>query len=104
MSSLTKGTYVLKTATDANSVYEYRVVCTSEIDNIYGIWEDVGHFSPNREMIVKYFGPSRAFIELEEALSLADSIETDMNETEQGICIISDFQEYKYAEFLNEKE
>lgn len=95
------GTYVLRTSTkDEES--EYRVVCTGEIDSIYGNYvSSMSSFLPNAENILKIFGPAKVFLDMEEALEYADIVESDMKSTEHGICVISEFKNLVFEDLKN---
>ena len=97
--SADNGTYILRT-THKDSGYEYRVIAATAIDNIYGLYiAESSSFLPDKKMMIKYFGPAKIFLDMEAALLYADGIESDMNLTEHGICIISEFKDYMFEDF-----
>lgn len=93
--SADNGIYVLLTETDKGP--EYRVVHTSAIDNIYGKWNtETAKYEGDLTAIVSTFSDSEVFYTLNEALDKAEEIENTVGDTEDGICVISDFKDYSH--------
>lgn len=89
------GIYVLLTETDAGP--EYRVAFANAIDNIYGQWNaDRAKYEGDLSAILSTFSESEVFFSLNEALDRAEEIENDVGNTEDGICVISDFKDYSH--------
>lgn len=93
--SMDNGIYVLLTETDAGP--EYRVAFANAIDNIYGQWNaDRAKYEGDLSAILSTFSESEVFFSLNEALDRAEEIENDVGNTEDGICVISDFKDYSH--------
>lgn len=93
--SADNGIYVLLTESEKGP--EYRVSYASAIDNIYGEWNDkTAKYNGNIQSIKETFGEVPVFYTLNEALDFAEELEHNMDPTEDGICVISDFKEYGY--------
>lgn len=93
--SADNGIYVLLTESEKGP--EYRVTYANAIDNIYGEWNsEAGKYDGDIKTIQDTFGQVPVFNTLNEALDFAEELEHNMDPTEDGICIISDFQSYGY--------
>jgi len=93
--SADNGIYVLLTESEKGP--EYRVTYASAIDNIYGEWNDkIGKYNGNIQSIKETFGQVPVFHALNEALDFAEELEHNMDPTEDGICVISDFRSLGY--------
>lgn len=93
--SADNGIYVLLTESEKGP--EYRVSYASAIDNIYGEWNDkTAKYNGNIQSIKETFGKVPVFHTLNEALDFAEELEHNMDPTEDGICVISDFQSLGY--------
>jgi hypothetical protein len=89
------GIYILLTETDKGP--EYRVTHAFSIDNIYGKWNtESAKYEGDLTSIVSTFSESEVFYTLNEALDKAEEIENDVGDTEDGICVISDFKDYSH--------
>ncbi len=89
------GIYVLLTETEKGP--EYRVAYAHAIGNIYGSWDaEKALYEGNLSAIKGTFGESQVFHTLNEALDFAESLEYDIGETEDGICMINDFKNYGF--------
>ncbi len=89
------GIYVLLTETEKGP--EYRVAYAHAIGNIYGSWDaEKALYEGNLSAIKGTFGESQVFHTLNEALDFAESLEYDVGETEDGICVINEFKHYGY--------
>jgi ribosomal protein S16 len=101
--SADNGTYILQTT--GSDGPEFRVVHCQAIDNIYGQFiESTGTWSPDPKMIVEYFGESKVFTNLEEAWDEAFSIEESYDWTEDGACLIPDFSQYHFSDFVEQSK
>ena len=93
--SADNGIYVLLTESEKGP--EYRVSYASAIDNIYGEWNaEKALYEGNLSAIKETFAESQVFHTLNEALDFAETLEYDIGETEDGICVIKDFKDYGY--------
>lgn len=93
--SADNGIYVLLTESEKGP--EYRVTYANAIDNIYGEWNDkTAKYNGNIQTIKETFGEVPVFHTLNEALDFAEELENNMDSTEDGICVISEFQSLGY--------
>ena len=93
--STDNGIYVLFTEPEKGP--EYRVAYAHSISNIYGPWNDeTAKYEGNLETIKATFAESQVFYTLNEALDYADSLQYDIGDTEDGICVINEFKDYGY--------
>ena len=93
--SIDNGIYVL--FTDAEKGPEYRVAYSHSIGNIYGEWNsETAKYNADIPAIVSTFAESEVFYTLNEALDYATSIEYDIGDTEDGICVINDFKDFSH--------
>ena len=93
--SADNGIYIL--FTDPEKGPEYRVAYAHSIANIYGSWNDESaKYEGNLESIKETFAESQVFYTLNEALDYADSLQYDIGDTEDGICVINEFKDYGY--------
>lgn len=93
--SADNGIYIL--STDSEKGPEYRVTYASAIDNIYGEWNDkTAKYNGNIQNIKETFGEVPVFYTLNEALDFAEELENSNDPTEDGICVISEFQSLGY--------
>jgi hypothetical protein len=93
--SVDNGIYVLLTETEKGP--EYRVSYSHSIGNIYGEWNaEKALYEGNLSAIKETFGESQVFHTLGEAIDFAETLEYDIGETEDGICVIKDFKDYGY--------
>lgn len=89
------GIYVLYTESEKGP--EYRVAYASAIDNIYGEFnEQTFRYNGDIQSIQETFKDSIVFYTLNEALDFADTIEYDIGNTEDGICVINEFKDFGY--------
>lgn len=94
--SADNGIYVL--FTDSEKGPEYRVTYSNAIDNIYGKFNaEIGKYEGDIQSIKETFGKVPVFYTLNEALDFAEELENNMDPTEDGICVISDFQFLGYV-------
>lgn len=92
--SADNGTYILQTYGP-----EFRVVHTQAIDNIYGTFlEESGRYLPNSKGIVEAFSSSKVFNNIEEAWDFAFDIDEKIGYSEDGTCLITEFQEYAFSD------
>jgi hypothetical protein len=96
--SADNGTYILQTAGP-----EFRIAHASAIDNIYGDWSDQGHWQGSPHYIKQTFGSSRVWYNLEEAFDEATILDHTFEVSEFGVCLITDFQERKFFELVEEQ-
>lgn len=90
--SADNGVYILQTYGP-----EFRVAYAHGIDNIYGNFNDeTSHWEGDPEMFLEYFGKSKVFDNLEEALDFATNLSYDYEYLEYGVCLISDFKEKNF--------
>lgn len=86
------GIYILQTKGP-----EYRVGHHQAIDNIYGNFSDESYkWQGDPVMMVAYFGNDRKFSNLEEALDYAEELSYTYDYLEDGICVISDFDDWDF--------
>jgi hypothetical protein len=91
--SADNGVFILET-----SGPEYRVAYGQGIDNIYGKFNDITkHWEGDMDKMMDFFGTSKIFIHLEEALDEAEKISYNHEYLEYGICVIPDFKELKFG-------
>ena len=90
--SADNGVYVLLTESDKGP--EYRVAYTQAIDSIYGKFnEETFRYDGDDKFLISTFGESEVFYTLNEALDKAEEIAQDYDYLEDGIAVISDFQD-----------
>jgi hypothetical protein len=88
--SADNGIYVLYT--DSEKGPEYRVTFANAIGNIYGEWDDkAGKYAGSLDCIRDTFGDAPVFYSLNEALDYAEQEDSDRGVTEDGICVINEF-------------
>lgn len=81
---------------------EYRVLQLDAIDDIYDSWEpNTNIWNPNVEYVHTNFGDCTVYEDLEEAWDAANALES-VKETDQGICLLSDFKSLKFLSLGNE--
>lgn len=92
--SADNGTYILQTYGP-----EFRVVHTQAIDNIYGTFltESERHL-PNYQAIVETFASSKVFNNLEEAWDFALDLDEQVDYSEYGACLITEFEDYSFSD------
>jgi hypothetical protein len=94
--SADNGTYILQTYGP-----EFRVAHVQAIDNIYGDWnETTSSWSGDPKFILDIFGSSKVFTEIEEAWDAALAIDASVAYSEYGTCLIKEFQERKFSDFI----
>jgi hypothetical protein len=92
--SADNGIYVLQTYGP-----EFRVAYAHAIDNIFGTFSDETlHWTGNVEMMRRYFGESKVYDNLEEALDIAQTLSYDYDYLEDGVCVIREFESIKFNE------
>lgn len=92
--SADNGVYVLQTYGP-----EFRVVYAQAIDNIFGKFNDETlHWDGNPDMMVEYFGKSKVYTDLDDAMNEAERLSYDYDYLEDGVCLITDFREMKFGE------
>lgn len=92
--SADNGIYVLQTYGP-----EFRVAYAQAVDNIFGKFNDETlHWDGNVEMMKRYFGNSKVYSNLEEALDVAEEMSYDYEYLEDGVCVINEFQEINLNE------
>lgn len=93
--SADNGIYVL--LTEGEKGPEYRVSYSHAIDNIYGEWNnETAKYNGDINALQDTFKEAPVFYTLNEALDHASGIEYEIGDTEDGICVISDFQSLGY--------
>lgn len=91
--SADNGIYIL--FTDPEKGPEYRVAFAHSIGNIYGSWNDENaRYEGNLDSLKETFEKSEVFHTLNEAIDFAESLEYDIGQTEDGICVINEFKDY----------
>ena len=91
--SADNGIYILQTHGP-----EFRVSYSHAIDNIYGKFNDTTHhWDGDMDRMIDVFGQSKVFSFIEEALDEAEKMSYDYEYLEDGICVITDFQELKFG-------
>lgn len=92
--SADNGIYVLET-----SGPEYRVAYSQAIDNIYGKFNDAtNRWSGDMDRMMDIFGQSQAFVNVEQALDLAEELSYTYEYLEDGVCLITDFKNMKFGQ------
>jgi hypothetical protein len=92
--SADNGIYILHT-----SGPEFRVAYSQAIDNIYGKFNDnTLHWDGDMDRMIDVFGMSKVYLFLEEALDEAEKMSYTYPYLEDGVCVISDFQELKFGQ------
>jgi hypothetical protein len=90
------GIYVLQTYGP-----EYRIIHAQAIDNIYSEYIVESHtWTPDVDAIVNHFGKSKVYKTLDEAWDFALQMEEDVGYCEYGLCLIRDFREYDFSDFV----
>jgi hypothetical protein len=75
------------------------VAYAQAVDNIFGKFNDETlHWDGNVEMMKRYFGNSKVYSNLEEALDVAEEMSYDYEYLEDGVCVINEFQEINLNE------
>lgn len=93
--SADNGIYILLTESEKGPVY--RVTYASAIDNIYGEWNDkTAKYNGDVQAIKSTFADAEQFHTLNEALDAAEFLEGEIGTTEDGVCVITDFQSLGY--------
>ena len=71
--------------------------------NIYGTYiPESGKFVPNSKSIVESFASSKVFTNLEEAWDFALDMDSQVEYSEYGTCLITEFETYAFSD-LEEK-
>ena len=90
--SADNGIYILATKGP-----EYRVGYHMAIDNIYGNFSDESfQWQGDPEMILGYFHADKMFSNIQEALDYAKELVYNYAYLEDGICVISDFEDWDF--------
>lgn len=90
--SADNGIYILTTKGP-----EYRVGYHMAIDNIYGNFSDESlRWQGDPEEMYHYFHTDKMFSNLQEALDYAEEIVYNYSYLEDGICVISDFEDWDF--------
>lgn len=90
--SADNGVYVLLTESEKGP--EYRVAYAQAIDSAYGSYNDeAGVWDGDNTFLTAVFSEAPVFYTLNEALDKAEEIAQDYDYLEDGIAIISDFQD-----------
>lgn len=90
--SADNGIYILATKGP-----EYRVGYHMTIDNIYGSFSDESmRWNGNPKMIHDYFHTDQMFSTIEDALDYANQIVYNYDYLEDGICMITDFEDWDF--------
>jgi len=78
---------------------EFRVTYAQGIDNIYGKFnDDTQHWEGDMDRMIDYFGHSKVYSSIEDALDMAEELSYNYEYLEYGICVISDFKELKFGQ------
>lgn len=94
--SADKGTYIIQTQGP-----EFRVAQAGSVDTLFEEFKpETNTWTPNIKKVVKDFGESKPFKSLEEAWDAAGVLD-DTVPTEYGVNLITDFQNYNFAELKN---
>lgn len=98
--SADNGIYILETYGP-----EYRVVYAQAIDNVFGDFDDeCADWKGSPEFMKEYFGEAKVYTSVEEAWDEASLMAEKYEYLEDGICLIRNFNEKKFNEFLSEAE
>lgn len=91
------GIYILKTFDERIT---YRVALCSNIEDIYGKYnEQSERYAPNPEKIVQYFHKAKVFLDIENAIDYAQALDNEMELTDNGVCLISEFSDFSFSDF-----
>jgi hypothetical protein len=92
--SADNGIYVLET-----SGPEFRVAYSQAIDNIYGKFNDeTSRWAGDMDRMMDVFGQSPVFINVEQALDLAEELSYTYEYLEDGVCLIADFKNMVFGQ------
>lgn len=92
--SADNGIYVLET-----SGPEYRVAYSQAIDNIYGKFNDAtNQWAGDMDRMMDVFGTSPVFVNIEQALDLAEELSYTYEYLEDGVCLIRNFKSMKFGQ------
>lgn len=92
------GIYLLETKT-TDGTYEYRVVYTQGIDNIYGPFNDsLSDYEHDPEMVKLIFSKAAVFQNLSDAWDYAFELEVKHPYLEHGLGLIRTFNKFTYEE------
>lgn len=95
--SADNGVFILETK--GKSGPEYRVTYAQAIDSIYGTIDDeTGKWEGDMECMVSYFGRSKVYTILEEALDVAENMSHNYDYLEYGVCLITDFAHLTFGQ------
>lgn len=76
---------------------EYRVGYHMAIDNIYGNFSDESfQWQGDPEVMYLYFHADKMFSSMQEALDYAEELVYNYDYLEDGICVISDFEDWDF--------
>ena len=93
MEQLEGGVYILETHGP-----EYRVSYSSNIEEIYGEFNDLNiAWNPEPVNIKKTFGKSKVFSSKKEAEAFANTLVKTYSYLEDGVCHIDDFADLSYS-------
>jgi hypothetical protein len=91
--SADNGVFVLQTKGP-----EFRIAYAHAIDNIYGKFnDDTANWDGDMEAMVEYFGKSKVYTSIEEALDEAERISYDYEYLEYGVCLITTFRNLQFG-------
>ena len=92
--SADNGIYVLET-----SGPEYRVAYSQAIDNIYGKFNDeTNRWAGDMDRMMDVFGQSLVFVNVEQALDLAEELSYTYEYLEDGVCLIANFKNMVFGQ------
>lgn len=90
--SADNGIYILHTKGP-----EFRVEHLQNIDDLYGNFSDESfQWQGDPDVMLDYFGNSKVFHNLEEALDYASELSYNYEYLEYGICVITDFKDWDF--------
>lgn len=76
---------------------EYRVAYGVNIDSVYGEFSDDSYqWQGDPQGMYDFFHDAKMFSNLEDALDFAGKIVYDYEYLEDGICVVSDFQDWDF--------
>lgn len=90
------GIVILQTATEDGDP-EYRVAYLSNVDNIYGEWDDdLQNWQPDRDEILDNFTECDIYAELEDAFDYAQELAKKTDFLDNGIVVNKDFRNFVF--------
>ena len=93
------GVVILQTASKLDGGPEYRVAYLTDVDCVYGEWDDdIQNWQPNRDGILDHFTECTIYEDLEQAFDYAQEIASKNLDLDNGIIVNKDFRDFVFTD------